>query len=157
MTKRYELDETVVRLEASARKSVVQLDQQMGGSATQSCNATKLMQLHPLKTNVLQNLYDAACAAGLNFVNSYLQRMYAGHIDPSVIQFSKDNSHFSRHANSQDNRYQTATNLLLNYKVPMNDIKVRVWCPMSATSIIQPVTLQQHATSFLTPNLNTCL
>jgi len=123
MTNRYEPDETVARLETSVRKSVVQLHQQMGGSASQSCNATKLMQLHPHKTNVLQNLYDAACAAGLNFVNWYLQRMYAGHIDPSVILFSKDNSHLSGHAKSQDNRHQTVTNLLLNHKVPLNDIK----------------------------------
>jgi hypothetical protein len=129
----------------------------MGGSAAQSCSTTKLMQLHPHKTNVLQNLYDAACAAGLNFVNWYLQRMYVGHIDPSVILFSKDNSHLSRHANSQDARYQTATNLLLTHKVPLNDIKVRVCCPMSATRIIEPINLQQHAPFFLTPNLNTRL
>jgi hypothetical protein len=120
---------------------VVQLDRQMGVSASQSCSATKLMQLHPHKTNVLQNLYDAACAAGLNFVNWYLQRMYVGHIDPSVILFRKDNSHLSRHANSQDNQYQTETNLLLTHRVPLNDTKVRVWCPMSATRIIRLISL----------------
>jgi len=59
MTKRYEPDETVARLETRVRKSAVQLDQQMGGSVSQSCDATKLMQLHPHKTNVLQNLCDA--------------------------------------------------------------------------------------------------
>jgi len=129
----------------------------MGGLASQSCNATKLMQLHPHKTKVLQNLYDAACAAGLNSVNWYPQRTYAGHINPSVIPFSKDNSHLRRHANSQDNRYQTATNLLSAHKVPLNDIKVRVWCPLRATRITEPINLKQHATFFLTPNLNTCL
>lgn len=136
---------------------MVQLDQQMGGSASQSCNATKLMQLHSHKTNVLQNLYDAACAAGLNFVNWYLRRMYAGHIDPSVILLSKDNSHLGGRAKSQDNRYHTVTNLLLNHKVTLNDIKDRLWCPTSATRITEPINVQQHATFLLTPNLHTCL
>jgi hypothetical protein len=90
-------------------------------------------------------------------VNWYLQRMYTRHIDPSVILFSMDNSHLSRHANSQDNRYQTATNLLSTHKVPLNDIKDRVWCPMSATRINEPINLKKHATFLLTPNLNTCL
>jgi hypothetical protein len=157
MTNGYEPDETVARLETSVRKSVVQLYQQMGGLASQSCNATKLKQLHPHKTKVLQNLYDAACAAGPNSVNWYLQRTYAGHINPSVILFSMDNSHLSRHANSQDNRYQTATNLLSTHKVPLNDIKDRVWCPMRATRITEPINSQQHATFLLTSNLNPSL
>jgi hypothetical protein len=136
MTDGHEPDKTVARLETSVRKSVVQFDQQMAGSASQSCNATKLMQLQPHKTKYCKISYDADCVAGLNFVNLYLHGTYAGHIDPSVILFSMDNSHLSRHANSQDNRYQTATNLLSTHKVPLNDIKDRVWCPMSATRII---------------------
>jgi hypothetical protein len=90
-------------------------------------------------------------------VNLYLQRMYAGHIKASVILFSKDNSHLSRHAKSQDNRYQIVTNLLLNHKVPLNDIKDRVLCPMKATRTTEPINIQQHATFLLTRNLNTCL
>lgn len=107
----------------------------MGVSASQPLNVTKLT--HPHKTSVLQNLYDADCEAGLNFLNCSLQGMCARHINPTITLFSNGISlHLSGHANTQGNRYQAATNLMLIHKVLLNDIKGWVWRPVSPNVMI---------------------
>jgi len=47
--------------------------------------------------------------------------------------------HLSVHVNPQNNRYESEENPVLVYEVPIDDVKVGVWCAMSASRITGPI------------------
>jgi hypothetical protein len=47
--------------------------------------------------------------------------------------------HLSGYVNSQNNRYWSAENQHSVHKVPFHDVKIGVWCAISAHRIIGPV------------------
>ena len=53
---------------------------------TTKCN--KLMRLQPCKRTAVHRFYKASHDAKPNFVNCYLQGMYAGETDPTTVPFS---------------------------------------------------------------------
>ena len=68
--------------------------------------------MHQSKTAVVTKLYDTGCEAKLNFVNWYLQVVYAQDTDPMLLILAMKLGFTSvdRHVSSTNNKYWSAYN-----------------------------------------------
>ena len=79
------LDKICAKLEASPRKSLDSHSKECDWIIT---NKIKLMYLHPYKTTVVHKLWQLS--AKVNFVNWYLQKVYAGEVNLMLVLFSDE-------------------------------------------------------------------
>jgi hypothetical protein len=89
--------------------------------------------MHQCKTALVPKLYDRGCEAKLNFVNWYLQVVYAQDTDPTLILLAMKLGFTSvhRHVNSTNNRYWSVYNPTLTPQVPLEKVTTGVWCAVS--------------------------
>ena len=64
--------------------------QQTDVPASSARNATKLLNLHPYTTTVVQKAYETDRTAKLNFVNWYLHGVQNRGTDPTLVLLSEE-------------------------------------------------------------------
>jgi len=89
--------------------------------------------MHQCKTAVVPELYDTGCEAKLNFVNWYLQVVYAQDTDPMffLLVMKLGFTSVDRHVSSTDNKYWSAYNPTLICQVLLKKVMTGVWCAVS--------------------------
>jgi len=69
-------------------------------------NATKLLHLHSVMTNEVQNSQKTYHKAALHFADRYIHDKHAGEIDPTLVQVSNEAwFHISKYVNSLNNKF----------------------------------------------------
>jgi hypothetical protein len=89
--------------------------------------------MHQCMTAVIPELYDMGCEAKLNFVNWYLQVVYAQDTDPMFLLLAMKLGFTSvdRNVSSINNRYWFAYNPTLICQVPLQKVMTGVRCAVS--------------------------
>jgi hypothetical protein len=102
-------------------------------SKTSGRRATKLLQLRPCKTPVVDALKEHNPVSRIHFYNWFLQSLYDGEVDPQLVVFSSGTWFSLRgEVNYQNSRYWSAGNLEFIHELPLHDEKICVWCATSA-------------------------
>jgi len=109
-------------------------------SLSSSYRAVKKLKLFPYKIMVVQELKPVHHVARVAFCEWMLQSVNDGEVDPfSVLYTDEAWFHLSGYVNSQNSRYWSATNPHQLHETPLHDLKVGVWCALSANRIIGPI------------------
>jgi hypothetical protein len=110
--------------------------------------ATKLLKLKPYRITVVHQLLPPDAEARINYCRLFQQSVYDGMVDPDFV-FCTDEArfHLSGYVNSQNNRYRSAENPHSVHEVLLHDVKIGVWCAISAHEIIGPVFFQKTINS----------
>jgi hypothetical protein len=144
------LDEIGARLEASPKKSLRRLALQCGVSKSAAHVLTKLLKLKPYRTTVIHQFLPPDAEARINHCRWFQHSVYDGMADPDFVFYTDEAwFHLSGYVNSQNNRYWSAENSYSIYEVPLHDVKIGVWCAISAHRIIGPVFFQETINSEL--------
>lgn len=134
------LDEIGENLERSPKKSLRKLSQQMDVSLSSARKATKLLRLHAYKTTVVHSLQPADHGPRMVFSNWITNAVCNGEVDPEMTFFTDEAwFHLSGYVNSQNSRYWCSENPHISHEKPLHDVKVGVWCAVSAKKIIGPI------------------
>jgi hypothetical protein len=106
--------------------------------------ATNLLKPKPYRTTVVHQLLPPDAEARINDCRWFQQSVYDGMIDPDLVSYTDDAwFHLSGYVNSQNNPYWSAENPHSIHEVPLHDVKIGVWCAISAKRIIVPVFFEE--------------
>lgn len=127
-------------LTRSPRKSLRRLAAHTGLSYGSAWRATKALKLRPYKISVVQELRPADPRLRIDFCQWYLQSIHDGLVDTNFFFFTDEAwFHLNGYVNTQNNRYWSSTNPHQFREVPLHDVKVGVWCAISASRVIGPI------------------
>jgi hypothetical protein len=102
----------------------------------------KLLNRHPYKTFMVHDIHDTHHEARQHFMNCYLLRIHAGETYLLLVVFKGEIWFLlTEYVKSLNNRFP-----MLIHKVVLRDVKVSVWCAMSATSIIGTIVWEHEST-----------
>jgi hypothetical protein len=100
--------------------------------------ATQLLQLRLYKTTVIHALQQHD-PLRVQFCSLFLQSVVEGKINPQLPFFSdKAHFHLQGYISVQNNHYWSSQHPHLIHEVPLQPVKVGVWCTVSATRIVGP-------------------
>lgn len=134
------LDEIGALLERTPTKSLSRLAVQANVSLSSAHKATKLLKAKPYKSTPAQHLRGPDSFARVRYCNWLLQSVHDGYVDPELLFYSDEAwLHLSGYVNSQNNRYWCAENPHQLHVRPLHDVKIGVWCAISARRIIGPI------------------
>jgi hypothetical protein len=103
--------------------------------------ATQLLKLISYKTTVIHTrIATSQSSYQVNFHSCFLQSVIEGEIDLQLTFFSDEACfHLQGYINMQNNCYWSSRNPHWTHKVPLQPVKVGVWCAVSAQKIFVPV------------------
>lgn len=149
-----EIRESLTR---SPRKSLRRLSHQTQVSLYSTWKATKLLHFKPYKITAVQQLQPLDHEKRITYCNWFFQHVADGILDPQLL-FVTDEAwfHLNGYVNSQNNRYWATENPHETFQMPLHDIKVGVWCAISARRIItiffdDTINSNRYVTNILTP------
>jgi hypothetical protein len=109
---------------------------------------TKLLKLKPYRTTMVHQLLPPDAEARINYCRWFQQSVYDGMVDPDLVFYTNEAwFYLGGYVNSQNNYYWSAEKPLSIHEVPLHDVKIRVWCAISAYRIIGPVFFQETINS----------
>jgi hypothetical protein len=110
--------------------------------------ATKLLKQKPYRKTMVHQLLPPDAEARINYCRWFQQSVYDGMVDPDFVFYTDEAwFHLSGYVNSQNNRYWSAENPHSIHEVPLHDVKIGVWCAISAHRITGPEYLQETINS----------
>jgi hypothetical protein len=108
------------------------------------------LKIRPYKTTVVHSLLTPDCKARIQYCRWLQELAFNGLLDPELMFYSnKVWCTLSGYVNSQYNRYWSTENPQAVHEVPLHDLKVGVWCAISARRITEPVLLHETINSEL--------
>jgi hypothetical protein len=133
------LDDIGARLERTPRKSLKRLAQETGMSKPSARTAAELRKLRPYETALMYALQPRDPASRVHFCSWFLLSV-EGEIDPQLTFYSDEACfHLQEYINTQSNHYWSSQNPYLTHEVPLNPVKVGVWCAVGAKLNVVPV------------------
>jgi hypothetical protein len=134
------LEDIRARLEISPRKSLRRLSQETDVSVGSASTAVRLIKFRPYKVRFVHELKPVDAPQRIRFCNWMLKNMHDGLVDPQLL-FITDEAYFhlSGYVNSQNTRIRSVENPYTVHQTPLHDIKIGVWCAVSARRIIGPL------------------
>jgi hypothetical protein len=102
--------------------------------------ATQLMKLRPYKMAVIHALQPCDPAGRVNFCSCFLQSVVKSEIDPQLTFFSDEAwFHLQGYINTLNNYYRSSQNPHVTQEVLLHQVKICVWCAISARTIVEPM------------------
>jgi hypothetical protein len=134
------LEDIRARLEIRPRKYLRRLSQETGVSIVSACKASKVIKFRPHRVRVVHELKPADAPQTIRFCNWMLKNVYDGLVDPQLL-FITDEAYFhlSGYVNIQNTRIWSVENPHSVHQIPLHDIKIGVWCAVSARRIVGPI------------------
>jgi hypothetical protein len=88
---------------------------------------------------VVHELKPVDAPQRIRFCNWTLKNVHDGLVDPQLLFITDEASfHLSGYVNSQNTRIWSGQNTHAVHQTPLHDIKIGVWCALSARGIIGP-------------------
>ena len=143
------LDAISESIENDPQTSIRRMSQAVGISYGSTQTAmTKLLNLHPYKVSVVQELKLPDYGKRVNFCNWMLDVIEnRPHVFESVFFSDEAYFHLSGYVNSQNYRTRSTENPHQFHQTPLYPQKIGVWCAISRTRIVGPIFFTQSLNS----------
>lgn len=134
------LDQISGIFQRNCSTSTRKISAQLGTSQRTIIQATKLLNMHPYRVNVVQELLLADCPKRIDFCNWLLHRFKSDAAAFDYFFFS-DEAWFQLDGfvNSQNYRVWSSTNPHAYVDKALHPSKIGVWCALSRRRIIGPI------------------
>jgi hypothetical protein len=135
------LTDIQARLQLSPQKSLRRLAQGTDVAYTTAARrATKLLGFRPYRMQEVHRIKHTDFNLRITFCNWLLRNVHDGIIDPYLF-FMSDEAwfHVSGIVNAQNSRIWDTENPHVLHQRPLHDIKVGVWCAVSAQRVTGPI------------------
>ena len=124
----------------SPGKSTTKLAQQVHASPRTCTRVLKSLKFKPYRVTAVQELKEPDKEKRVTFCHWLLNTVTDGYMDPMMFIMSDEAwFHLSGYVNSQNNRYWATQNPNLLFQQPLHDLKIGVWCAMTAKRTIGPI------------------
>jgi hypothetical protein len=142
------LTDIQAKLQLSLRKSLWRLAQETDVAYTTAHRATKLLGFRPYRIQEVHRIKHTDLNLRITFCNWLLHNVHNGISDPNLF-FMSDEAwfHVSGYVNAQNSRIWDTKNPHVLHQRPLHDIKVGVWCAVSAWRVIGPIFFEDAVNS----------